>query len=46
MYNLTEYSNNYSKTLGGLWQYYGDEPVLTDSSAIADFSAADNSALF
>ena len=26
MYNLIEYSNNYSKTCGGLWQYYKDEP--------------------
>ena len=25
MYNLTEYSNNYSKTSGSLWQYYRDE---------------------
>ena len=24
MYNL--YSNNYSETSGGLWQYYKDEP--------------------
>ena len=26
MYNLTEYSDNYSKTSGRLWQYYKDEP--------------------
>ena len=26
MYNLREYSDNYSKTSGGLWQYYKDEP--------------------
>ena len=26
MYNLIEYSNNYSKTSGSLWQYYRDEP--------------------
>ena len=26
MYNLIEYSNNYSKTSGTLWQYYKDEP--------------------
>ena len=26
MYNLIEYSNNYSKTSGSLWQYYEDEP--------------------
>ena len=46
MYNLIEYSGNYSKTLGSLWQYYRDEPALTDACAIANFSAADNSALF
>ena len=26
MYNLIEYSNNYSKRSGSLWQYYRDEP--------------------
>ena len=26
MYNLIEYSNNYSKTWGSLWQYYKDDP--------------------
>ena len=25
MCNLIEYSDNYSKTSGGLWQYYKDE---------------------
>ena len=32
MYNLTEYSNNYSKTSGSLWQYYKDNPsdTITD----------------
>ena len=25
MYNLIEYSDNYSKTSGNLWQYYRDE---------------------
>ena len=33
MYNLTEYSDNYSKTPGSLYQYYKDEPYynLIDS---------------
>ena len=33
MYNLIEYSENYSKTSGSLWRYYKDEPNdnLTDS---------------
>ena len=26
MYNLTGYSDNYSKTSGSLWQYYRDVP--------------------
>ena len=26
MYNLIEYSDNYSKASGGLWQYYRDDP--------------------
>ena len=26
MYNLIEYSDNYSKKSGGLWQYYKKEP--------------------
>ena len=36
MYNLIEYSENYSKTSGGLWQYYRYEPDdddLTDSGS-------------
>ena len=26
IYNLIEYSDNYAKTSGGLWQYFRDEP--------------------
>ena len=35
MYNLIEYSDNYSKTSGSLWKYYRDEPNdnLTDSES-------------
>ena len=35
MYNLLEYSDNYSKTSGSLWQYYKDDPNdnLTDSES-------------
>ena len=29
MYNLIEYSDNYSKTSGSLWQYYKDDPMIT-----------------
>ena len=34
MYNLIEYSANYSKTSRSLWQYYRDEPALTIAGAI------------
>ena len=36
MYNLIEYSDNYSKASGILWQYYKDEPNdnLTDSESL------------
>ena len=30
MYNLIEYSDNYAKTTGSLWQYFRDEPVDDD----------------
>ena len=35
LYNLIEYSGNYSKRSGSLWQYYKDEPndSLTDSES-------------
>ena len=46
MYNLVEYSDNYSKTSGSLQQYYRDQSALTDADAIANFYAASNSALF
>ena len=26
MHNLIEYTDNYSKTSGTLWQYYRDDP--------------------
>ena len=42
MYNLIEYSDNYSKTSGSLWQYYRDETFLDLNSAISDFPADDN----
>ena len=47
MYGLIEYSDNYSKTSGSLWEYYRDEPVLNNNGAIIDFPADNNnSALF
>ena len=36
MYNLTEYSDNYSKISGSLWQYYRADPNdnITQSGSI------------
>ena len=34
MYNLIEYSNNYSETCGSLWQYCRDEPPITAANTI------------
>ena len=35
MFNLIEYSDNYSKTSGSVWQYYRDEPndKITESES-------------
>ena len=38
MWNLIEYTYNYSKTSGILWQYCREEPALNDG-AIVDFTA-------
>ena len=37
MYNLIEYSDNYSKTSGSLWQYCKDIPAVNNNDNIADF---------
>ena len=34
MYNLIEYSDNYSKTSGSLWQYYRDQPFINNDIII------------
>ena len=39
MYNLTEYSGDYSKTSGILCQYCKDKPALDANNAITDFDA-------
>ena len=46
MYNLIEYSDNYLKTSGSLWQYYRDEPNLYDNDNINDFTNDTDSASF
>ena len=37
MYNLLEYSENYWKTTGSLWNYYRDEPSNPFSSNSESF---------
>ena len=45
MYNLIEYSDAYSKTLGCLWQYHRDEPAPDNNNNIIDFPANNNNSI-
>ena len=47
-YNLTEFSEIYSKTSHSLWQYYKGKPTLGNDHNVIDFSAnkSNNSILF
>ena len=38
MYNSIEYSDNYSKTFGSLWQYFKDIPTVNSNRDIAEFN--------
>ena len=38
MYNLIEYSDNYSKTPGSLWQYCKEIPAVNNDGDIANFN--------
>ena len=38
MYNLIEYSDNYSKTSESLWQYCKDIPAVDNNNAIVNFT--------
>ena len=38
MYNLIEYSDNYSKTSRSLWQYTKDIPAVDNNNAIVNFA--------
>ena len=38
MYNLVEYSDNYSKTSGRLWRYWKDIPAVDNKNAIVNFT--------
>ena len=40
MCNLTEYSNNYSKASGSLWQYCKDIPAVNNNGNIVNFNEA------
>ena len=40
IYNLIEYSDNYSETSGSLWQYCKDIPVVNNNGNIVDFNEA------
>ena len=40
MYNLIEYSDNYSKTSGSLWQYCKDIPAVDDDGDFVIFNGA------
>ena len=42
MYNLLEYSKNYQKTTGILWDYYRDEPSDPLSSDSESFKYKNN----
>ena len=46
MYKLVEYSDDHSETFGSLWQYYIDEPGLTDDDAVDNFSGNSTSFKF
>ena len=46
MYNLTENSDNYSKTPVSLWQCHKNEPALNNDGGIIDFPNKNNSPSF
>ena len=46
MYNLIEYSDNYSKISVSLWSFYKSEPALDDNGNIADFTDNNTSNTF
>ena len=46
MYNLIEYSDNYSKTSGSLWQYFKEIPAVNNAGNIVAFNGANAIDLF
>ena len=46
MYNVIEYSGNYAKTTGSLWQYCKDIPAQDNNNLIAEFTAGNTTNSF
>ena len=46
MYNLIEYSDNYSKTFGSLWQYCKEIPAVNDDGDIINFNGTNDADSF
>ena len=46
IYNLIEYSDNYSKTSGSLWQYYKDMPAVNNNGNIVHFTSTNTTDSF
>ena len=46
MYNLIEYSDNYAKTAGSLWQYCKDIPALNANDEITEFTGGNTTDSF
>ena len=38
MYNLIEYSDDYSETSGSLWQYWNERLAVNNAGNIVDFN--------
>ena len=45
MYNLIEFTENYSQTFGSLCPYYRDQPALDNNGNFIDFPVNDNTSL-
>ena len=46
MYNFIEYSDNYAKTTGNLWQYCKDIPAQNNNNEITEFTAGNTTHSF
>ena len=46
MYNLIEYSDNYAKTTGSLWQYCKDIPARNNNNEITEFAGGNTTDSF